>query len=169
MERDVIPMCRNNGMSIAPWAVLGQGKFKTPEELKKRAALRGGSQPTDKDLETCKVLQEVASELGGEVHLAHSKPTIVVPALLTGPVALAWARQMMTGCFPILGGTSIDQLKSNIEALKIVLTPEQLQKLNDASPFDHGFPTGRFGLDPRLLPNQEPQAPTLTTVSHATT
>ena len=70
----------------------------------------------------------------------------------------------MTACFPILGGTSIDQLKSNIEALKITLTPEQLKKLNDASPFEHGFPTGRFGLDPRLLPNQEPQSALLSTV-----
>lgn len=70
----------------------------------------------------------------------------------------------MTDCYPILGGTSIEQLKSNIEALKIVLTPEQLKKLNDASPFDHGFPTQRFGLDPRLLPNQEPQHNMITTV-----
>ena len=57
----------------APWGVLGQGKFKSEEELKKRATLRGNAQPTEADLKTCKVLQEVATELGGDVHLAHSK------------------------------------------------------------------------------------------------
>jgi len=71
----------------------------------------------------------------------------------------------MTDCFPILGGTSIDQLKSNIEALKIVLTEQQTKKLNDASPFDHGYPTGQFGLDPRLLPGQQPETNMLNTVS----
>lgn len=73
----------------------------------------------------------------------------------------------MTDCYPILGGTSIEHLKSNIEALKIVLTPEQMKKLNEGSPFNHGFPTGRFGLDPRLLPNHEPDMIFLKTVGAA--
>jgi aryl-alcohol dehydrogenase-like predicted oxidoreductase len=73
MERDIIPMCRHNGMSIAPWAVLGQGKFKTPEELEKRANLRGGAKPTPAQLQTAKILQEVADEIGGGVHLAHGE------------------------------------------------------------------------------------------------
>ena len=30
-------------------------------------------------------------------------------------VAMAWARQVMADCFPILGGTNIDHLKGNIE------------------------------------------------------
>lgn len=72
---------------------------------------------------------------------------------------------MMTDCLPILGGTSIEQLKSNIEALKIVLTQPQLKKLNDTAPFDHGYPTGQFGLDPRLLPGQQPETSMLNTVS----
>jgi diketogulonate reductase-like aldo/keto reductase len=72
---------------------------------------------------------------------------------------------MMSECFPIIGGTSIDQLKSNIEALKITLTPEQIKKLNEASPFDPGFPTARFGVDPRGLPNGDVQSPLIATVS----
>ena len=71
----------------------------------------------------------------------------------------------MSDCFPILGGTSIEQLQSNIKALSIELTPEQIKKLNDGSPFDPGFPTGRFGTDPRGLPGQAPQVPLLTVVS----
>lgn len=80
-------------------------------------------------------------------------------------VAMAWARQMMSNCFPILGGTSIDQLKSNIEGLKVTLSDKQIAKLNDASPFSAGFPTAFFGLDPRLLADQQPVVPLLTTVS----
>lgn len=29
MEREIIPMCRDQGMGIAPWAALGQGRFKS--------------------------------------------------------------------------------------------------------------------------------------------
>jgi hypothetical protein len=40
-----------------------------------------------------------------------------------------------------------------------------MKRLNEAAPFDHGFPTQRFGLDPRLLPGQTPQTPLLKNVS----
>lgn len=93
MERDIIPMCRNNGMSIgklettgsaaaqmqvrtclivsAPYAVLGQGKFKTPEELKAKGTRGGGAPPTEEQIQLCKVLQEVAEEIGGGIKLAN--------------------------------------------------------------------------------------------------
>jgi diketogulonate reductase-like aldo/keto reductase len=78
---------------------------------------------------------------------------------------MAWVRSKYSAVYPIIGGTSLEQLRSNAEALKITLTPEQVKKLDDASPFDHGFPTGRFGTDPRLLPEQAPQVPLITVVS----
>ena len=31
-ERDIIPMCRDEGMALAPWGSLGGGKFKTKEQ-----------------------------------------------------------------------------------------------------------------------------------------
>jgi aryl-alcohol dehydrogenase-like predicted oxidoreductase len=34
-ERDIIPMCKVEGMGFAPWGVLGGGMFKTDEEIKK--------------------------------------------------------------------------------------------------------------------------------------
>ena len=35
-ERDIIPMARSEGMALAPWDVLGSGKFRTDEEERKR-------------------------------------------------------------------------------------------------------------------------------------
>ena len=65
-------MCRANGMSIAPYSVMGGGMFRTPEELRKRAdTLRGGMQPTEDQLKLGKVLQEVAEEIGGGSNLAN--------------------------------------------------------------------------------------------------
>ncbi|WVR03355.1 hypothetical protein IAU60_000346 [Kwoniella sp. DSM 27419] len=155
MERDIIPMARANGMSIAPWGVLGGGKFKTPEEVeerKKAGTLRSGAEPTEREAQISKALKEVSDELGGEVKLAN--------------IALAWARQMVADCFPILGGTSIENLKSSIDALKVHLSPEQLKKLNDAAPADLGFPYAFFGTDPHYLPEGKPNNALLTTAAH---
>jgi diketogulonate reductase-like aldo/keto reductase len=42
--------------------------------------------------------------------------------------------------FPIIGGRKVEQLKENITALDISLTPEQVQRIEQAAPFDQGFP-----------------------------
>lgn len=46
--------------------------------------------------------------------------------------------------FPIIGGRKIEQLQQNIEALSISLTPEHIKFLDDASPFQPGFPYSGF-------------------------
>ena len=35
-ERDIIPMAISEGMALAPWGVLGQGKIRTDEEEARR-------------------------------------------------------------------------------------------------------------------------------------
>jgi hypothetical protein len=42
--------------------------------------------------------------------------------------------------FPIIGGRKVEQLKENITALDISLTPEQVRRIEQAAPFDQGFP-----------------------------
>jgi len=42
--------------------------------------------------------------------------------------------------FPIIGGRKVEQLKENIAALDISLTPEQVQRIEAAASFDPGFP-----------------------------
>lgn len=46
--------------------------------------------------------------------------------------------------FPIIGGRKIEHLKSNIQALDVVLTQEQIQSLESVIPFDIGFPQNFF-------------------------
>lgn len=155
MERDIIPMCRTNGMSITPYSVMGGGMFRSPEELKKRGeSFRGGMQPSEAQLRIAGVLQEIAQEIGGGVTLAN--------------VALAWSRQTMADCFPVIGGGNPDHLRSNVEALKIRLTDAQMDKLNQAAPFDYGFPFAGFGRDPRDLPGGKPNSRSLNNVASLT-
>lgn len=43
-------------------------------------------------------------------------------------------------CFPIVGGRKVDHLKGNIEALSVELSNEDIKEIDDAEPFDVGFP-----------------------------
>lgn len=61
-------MCRHYGMAIAPWAALGQGRFRTPEQLAQREKefgkpVRGGGQ-SDEEARIARTLDEVAKEVG---------------------------------------------------------------------------------------------------------
>ncbi|ODN90166.1 hypothetical protein L198_06184 [Cryptococcus wingfieldii CBS 7118] len=111
-------------------------------QIKKQANWRGGVPPTEAELKVSQELQEIAEELLGGVKLAN--------------VALAWSRHMVADVFPLIEGSSIEHPKANIEALKIKLTEAQVDKLNNAYPFDWGFPHNFLGIDPRYLPGGKP-------------
>jgi aryl-alcohol dehydrogenase-like predicted oxidoreductase len=42
--------------------------------------------------------------------------------------------------FPIIGGRKVEQLQENIAALDISLSPEQMERIESATPFNPGFP-----------------------------
>jgi hypothetical protein len=42
--------------------------------------------------------------------------------------------------FPIIGGRKVEQLRENILALDISLTAEQVERIENATPFNPGFP-----------------------------
>lgn len=42
--------------------------------------------------------------------------------------------------FPILGGSNIEQLQSNIAGLKVALSDAQIKEIEGTVPFDRGFP-----------------------------
>lgn len=74
MEREVIPMCRDQGMGIAPWGPLGGGKFKTAEA---RKAAQGdssnrGAQLSETDVKISDALEKVAKKKGGTLHAVVS-------------------------------------------------------------------------------------------------
>lgn len=55
-------------------------------------------------------------------------------------IALAYLLAKTPFVFPIIGGRRIEHLHDNIQALKIKLTPEQVQYLESVVPFEPGFP-----------------------------
>ncbi|KAL8690879.1 MAG: hypothetical protein Q9218_003772 [Villophora microphyllina] len=122
-ERDILPMCEDEGMAMAPWGALGSGFFKTDEELEKNEGRKFGA-PTEQSRAVSKVLNKIAKAKG---------------AAITG-IALRYVMHKSPYVFPIVGGRKIEHLQGNIEALSIDLTDEDVDEIDSALPFDVGFP-----------------------------
>ncbi|KAH9976815.1 Aldo/keto reductase [Lactifluus volemus] len=137
-ERDIIPMARSEGLALAPWGVLGSGKIRSDaEEARRRETGEKGRtifgsdwERTEEEREVCLVLEQVASEVGVEE---------------ISSVAIAYLMHKTPYVFPIIGGRKIEHLRQNINALDVSLTPEQIQRIDSAKPFDLGFPHNFIG------------------------
>ncbi|EJF56937.1 Aldo/keto reductase [Dichomitus squalens LYAD-421 SS1] len=137
-ERDIIPMCRAEGMALAPWNVLAAGRIRTDaqeEERRKtgekgRMMLSADWERTEEEKRVAKVLEEVAAEVGA--------PTIQA-------VAIAYVMQKTPFVFPIIGGRKVEHLYQNIAALDVALTDEHIRKIEAAAPFNKGNMYNLFG------------------------
>ncbi|KIJ62587.1 hypothetical protein HYDPIDRAFT_114235 [Hydnomerulius pinastri MD-312] len=137
-ERDIIPMCKHQGMALAPWGVLAGGKLRTDEEEERRRQTgEKGRQIFDPRWERNEeeramsaALDKVAKEVGAK-HITA--------------VAIAYLMQKAPYVFPIIGGRKVEQLEANLEALEITLAPEHIKYLESIVPFDIGFPTTMIG------------------------
>jgi len=137
-ERDIIPMARSEGLALAPWSVLAAGKIRTDEEEQRRkesgekGRSLGGSdwERTDAQKKVCKVLEEVAAEVGAK-HITA--------------VAIAYTMHRTPYVFPLIGGRKVEHLLANLEALDISLSLDQMKRIETATPFDIGFPHNMVG------------------------
>jgi aryl-alcohol dehydrogenase-like predicted oxidoreductase len=143
-ERDIIPMARHFGMALAPWDVLGAGRFMPDRVMDARRAAGEGirthakpeSELTDLERRMGNALDKVAREHGeGTSHTA---------------VALAYVMSKTADVFPIVGGRKVEHLKDNIKALSLHLTEEQVEYLESVKEFEIGFPWTFMGEDPHI-------------------
>lgn len=68
MEREIIPMCEDQGMAIAPWGSLGRGNFRPAEQYK--VVKEGGrhmGEPTENDIKVAAVLEDIAKSRGSNI------------------------------------------------------------------------------------------------------
>ena len=124
-ERDIIPMCRDEGMGLMPWGALGGGEFK-PAKVTEQGGRNMPSIRTGKEAQVSAVLERITNARE--------------PAVPLTSIALAYVLHKTPYVTPIVGGRKVSHLKQNIEALMIRLTQEEINAIEDAYPFDVGFP-----------------------------
>ncbi|KAL8916456.1 MAG: hypothetical protein Q9172_006300 [Xanthocarpia lactea] len=124
-ERDILPMCEDEGMAMAPWSALGGGLFKTDEQLEQtKGEGRQMNQPSEQTRKISAALSKIAKAKGTAIT----------------SIALRYVMHKSPNVYPIVGGRKIEHLKGNIEALAIELTDEEVNEIDAALPFDVGFP-----------------------------
>ena len=123
-ERDIIPMCMDEGMALAPWGALGGGYFKAKEQIHKDGGRKFESVRAQHAEEVSEVLGAVAGRRGTE----------------RTSVALAYVMGKAPYVFPICGGRKVEHLRGNIEALGLRLGEEDVREIEAGYEFDVGFP-----------------------------
>lgn len=152
-ERDIIPMCRDEGMAKIPYGVVGQGKFQTESAYKDREVNNPGRKSTPSEL-----YKAVSKKLEDLSEAKNTKLT---------NIAIAYVMQKDPYVFPLVGCRKVDHLKDSVDALKVHLEDEDIVEIESAHYFDPGFPHSflsgsLFGGDP-VVP-QGPQDVWLTNV-----
>jgi aryl-alcohol dehydrogenase-like predicted oxidoreductase len=138
-ERDLLPMAEALDLAVTPWGTLGggvltgkykAGKDRPPDTRFATAAQWGDAFLTERNLRIAGEVAEVARETGRSA----------------SQVSIAWVRQHRRGVtIPIIGATKVSQLRDNVGSLEVVLAPEQMKRMDEASRIELGFPLDFLG------------------------
>ncbi|KAL4901587.1 hypothetical protein BDW74DRAFT_187230 [Aspergillus multicolor] len=152
MEAEIIPMCEDQGMAIVSWAALGGGLLLSSQQRKEREEKLAGQKSFYEigphELAISEALEKVAA----------AKETTVQA------VALAYLFHQSTYVVPIVGVQTTDHVKVMNDAITVKLSPEEIQSIQDAAPFNPLFPMnflfdckGGKGYTTRLTPADHAQ------------
>ena len=135
IEREVLPLCENEGLGLMAWSPLGggflSGKYREGEKPPKASRhMEVGAneeeawerRATERNFRIVKAVGKI-SESHSTTHAA---------------VALSWllARKVI----PILGARNLEQLKTNLESVDLGLNSEEVESLDKASFVEIGYP-----------------------------
>lgn len=121
IEQDIIPMCRDMGLGIAPWGSIGQGRLRTKQQVEEREKEMGSKIRGEKQSEDEIKMAEVLGKMGKDECNGAS----------IAQMALAYCFNKAPHVFPIVGGTKTSHLEDNIKAINIALSVEQLKRIED--------------------------------------
>ena len=128
-ERELIPMAKHFGITVTPWAPLGGGALTGKYLRGEQGRIKPESvRLNNRSANITKTVVAIADELG------------VSP----GNVALKWTMQQGFSSVPVVGATKVSQLADNLKTIDVILTKENLQKLDDVSTIELGFPGDFF-------------------------
>jgi len=118
-EREMLPLCRAEGIGVIPWSPLARGRLTRDWDAQSARAETDEfgrslyAKTADADRKVVDALSAVAAARG-------------VPR---AQVALAWVLNKPVISAPIIGATRLEQLDDAVAALALALTPEEIAAL----------------------------------------
>lgn len=132
IEREHVPLCREEGIGIIPWSPLAggvlTGKVRRNEELPQGS--RSSMNPAISDRLSDRVFDvaEKVSEVAEKLDVTASQ------------VALAWAARQPGVTSPIFGARTMEQLEDNLGAADLVFGDEIAKELDEVSALELIYP-----------------------------
>ena len=130
IEHELVPMAEDHNLAIFPWSPLSggflTGKFTREKEDAESRRSKFDFPPIDKD----KAYDLV--DVMGDLAKNHDASI--------AQVALAWVRQQKGITSTIIGAKTLEQLKLNIESTDLILTENDLKKIDEISPLPNQYP-----------------------------
>jgi aryl-alcohol dehydrogenase-like predicted oxidoreductase len=138
VERELLPMAREMDLGVTAWSPLASGIL--TGKYAKSAGVAGDSKRLEHPMMQGMVTLDERKQVIVEAVQAVARALGRSPA----QVALTWLRQQPGIIIPIIGARSLSQLKDNLECLDFTLEAEHLQRLDEASRIELGFPHDFF-------------------------
>ncbi len=137
IEREVLPVCREEGLGVIPWSPLGggflSGKYRRGEEPPGDSRIAGATddmeeawarRATERNWRTLDVIDEISEETGKSY----------------AQISLNWLLRQGDVTAPIIGARRPDQLEDNLQATGWELSAEQVRRLSEASAIEDVYP-----------------------------
>jgi aryl-alcohol dehydrogenase-like predicted oxidoreductase len=118
-EREMIPLCRDQGVGLIPWSPLARGRLTRPAGVETRRSETDAFMKVlfGKTEEADKAVIDAVEKVAGELHVPMAQ------------VALAWVLAKPGMSAPIVGASKVAQIDDAVAALDLTLSPEHLAAL----------------------------------------
>ena len=137
IEREVLPVCVEEGLGVIPWSPLGggflSGKYRRDEEPPEGSRIAGAEEwqdeywhrrATERNWATLDVVGRISEETGKSY----------------AQISLNWLLKQDGVTAPIIGARTPEQLEDNIGASGWALTEDQVDDLSEASALEDVYP-----------------------------
>jgi aryl-alcohol dehydrogenase-like predicted oxidoreductase len=118
-EREMLPLCRDQGVGVIPWSPLARGRLaRAADATTERSETdKFGQYLYRKTAEADAAVIDRVGEIAAERGVSR------------GQVALAWHFSKPVVTAPIIGATKLDQLDDAIAAIDLALSTEEVKRL----------------------------------------
>ena len=120
-EREMLPLCRNQGVGVIPWSPLARGRLaRAPDEATNRSETdKFGKVLYRKSADADRMVKDRLGEIAAERALPRAQ------------VALAWVMGKPEVSAPIVGATKVDHIRDAVAAVEVILSPEEVSRLEE--------------------------------------
>jgi aryl-alcohol dehydrogenase-like predicted oxidoreductase len=121
-EREMLPLCLDQGVGVIPWSPLARGRLARPWDAEKTKRLETDQFGKTLYAKTADADKGVVDRVG-EVAKSRGVPQ--------AQVALAWMLTKPSITSPIVGATKLHHLEDAVAAVALKLTPDEVKALEE--------------------------------------